>query len=74
MSDGLNYLTVILEQDIREDDAQRLIEAIKCLRGVLEVKPNVADAISVMAQARARRELGDQLWKVLYPERGSSER
>jgi hypothetical protein len=49
MSDGLNYLTVILEQDIRENDAQRLIEAIKCLRGVLEVKPNVADAISVMA-------------------------
>jgi hypothetical protein len=43
MTDRYNYLTVALETDIRSDDAEALIAAIRMLRGVLKVEPNVTD-------------------------------
>lgn len=43
MTDRFNALTVVLEKDIREDDAQALLSAIGQLRGVLTVSGNVAD-------------------------------
>lgn len=67
MTDRYNALTVVLEKDIRNDDAEALLNAIRQLRGVLSVTGNVADLDSHMAQARARHELGEKLWRVLYP-------
>jgi hypothetical protein len=60
-------LTVVLEKDIRDDDAQPLIEAIKQMRGVLDVQPLMANIESYIAQSRARAELGQKLWDILYP-------
>ena len=65
MSDRYNSLIVFLEQDIKDEDAKPLIEAIKQLRGVLGVQPNVSDMLSNLAEERARRTLIDKLWKVL---------
>lgn len=67
MTDRYNALTVILEKDIRDDDAEALLNAIRQLRGVLSVSGNVADFDSHLAQERARSELGQKLWNVLYP-------
>ncbi len=67
MTDRYYALTVILEKDIRDDDASRMIEAIQMIKGVQEVKPLISNPSIYMAQERARRELGDKLWKVLYP-------
>jgi hypothetical protein len=58
---------VAFEKNIRTDDAESLIEAIKHLRGVLAVEPKVADSMSWISDERARRELGQKLWEVLYP-------
>lgn len=67
MTDRYNALTVVLEQDIRSDDAEALIEAITCLRGVLKVTPRVANPDEHIAEMRVRQELGEKLWQVLYP-------
>ena len=67
MTDRYNALTVVLEKDIRKDDAEALLRAIRQLRGVLDVTGHVADTDSYTAQERVRRELGEKLWNVLYP-------
>lgn len=67
MTDRYNYLTVALEKDIRSDDAEALISAIKQLRGVLSVEPNVSDPGDWLAESRVRQELGTKLWEILYP-------
>jgi hypothetical protein len=69
MTDRYNALTVVLEKDIRDDDAEVLLAAIRQLRGVLSVSGNVAEPIDYIAQQRARHELGEKLWHVLYPKR-----
>lgn len=71
MSDRLNSLTVVLETDIREDEAEALISAVQQLRGVLSVTGTVADIGDHIAQERVRRELGEKLWHVLYPEKNT---
>lgn len=68
MTDRLNALTVILERDIRVDDAEPIIAAIKMLKGVGDVVPHVADIEFASAEWRARHELGKQLLAVVYPE------
>lgn len=57
MTDRFHSLTVILDKDIREDDAQPLIAAIRQFRGVADVQGNTADVTSAVAEARARREV-----------------
>lgn len=67
MTDRYFALTVVLEKDMREDDAQGLIDAIMRLRGVLRVKPHVADVENYAAEERVRRELGQKLMEIVYP-------
>jgi hypothetical protein len=58
---------VVLENDMRTDDAEGLIAAIGCMRGVLSVAKEVSDISAWAAQERARHNLGEKLWCVLYP-------
>jgi uncharacterized protein YeeX (DUF496 family) len=69
MTDRYNALTVVLEENIREDDAEALIAAIRQLRGVQDVVPNVADINSVVADSRARLELLDALIQLVRKDR-----
>ena len=63
MTDRYNALTVVLENDIRTDDAESLVKAIEQLRGVLSVTGVVSDINSYMAVERARHDLGVKLWE-----------
>ena len=45
MTDRHCGYVVTLAQDIREDDAQRIIDAIGMIRGVVSVEPVKGDAI-----------------------------
>jgi hypothetical protein len=66
MTNRLNALVVILEKDIREDDAEVLISAIRQLRGVLTVKKNVADHIEgIVAVQRERQRITQKVWDAL---------
>ncbi len=68
MTDRYHALTVILEKDIRSDDCQPLIESLKMMKGVLDVKPIVTEFKDHMARFRIRQELIDKLFKVLQQE------
>ncbi len=67
MTDRYSKLTVVLETDMRSDDAESLINAIKQMRGVLDVSGDVMDSGSYLAEARVRNEMSKKLWEVLYP-------
>lgn len=69
MTDRLKGFIVTLDHDIRVDDAQVLVDAIKLLRGVLSVKPLVSNIEDHIAHERAAHELGQKLWEVLYPKK-----
>ena len=75
MTDRFNALTVALEKDIRIDDAEGIMNAIRQLRGVISVSGNVADATSWAAEEpsrtlhinRAKRELVESIWHIIHP-------
>ena len=67
MTDRIHSLTVVLEEDMRDDDCEDLISAINMFQGVLSVKPHVANISDHMAEERAKRELSRKLWSVLHP-------
>lgn len=71
MTDRYNALIVVLEQDMRDDDAEALLSAIMQLRGVQSVTGNVVDIGSHTSDERARHDLGKKLLHVLYPEIGA---
>jgi len=68
MTDRLKGLLVTFEKDTREDDAHSRIEAILQIRGVLSVKPLVAEFTDIMARERVTHELTKKLWAALSPE------
>lgn len=51
MTDRINALTVVLDRDVRDD------EAIMHLRHVIKVEKNVSNIDTLVAEARARRNL-----------------
>ena len=64
MTDRFDSLTIVLETDIREDDAEHLINAIKQLRGVLEVTGNVSTSKNQIGYIRAKNEIWDTIFKL----------
>ena len=63
MTDRINALTVVLGKDTREDDIDSLCEAILHLRS--DVKKNVVDINSTIAESRARQAIAAKLAEVL---------
>jgi hypothetical protein len=57
MTDRYNALTVALSRDIRDDDAEVIINAIKMIRGVEDVTGNVVDMDSYVAESRIKTEV-----------------
>ena len=72
MTDRYNALTVVLGTDMREDDAEQLIHAIKMLRNVISVEPNITNVESHIASTRVRTEIAQRLMEVLYPVKDGS--
>lgn len=69
MTDRIIAYTVILQEEIRSDDAEAITNAIRMIKGVADVAPVVADVEAYWARETARRELGERLWEVLYPKK-----
>lgn len=66
MTDRINAVTVILEDDIRIDDAEEgVLTALRSIRGVLRVVPHVATIDSVVEQQRARSEIRERLYELM---------
>lgn len=70
MTDRVRSITVILDRDTRDDDAQVLVDAISLMRGVSLVKlGKVVGFDDLMAREAAGREIREQILAILYPER-----
>lgn len=69
MSDRHAAYIVTLAQDIREDDAEATLTALRMVRGVLSVKPVVAELELHIAEERARHDLGARVLDAIYPPR-----
>lgn len=65
MSDHYNAFLIILGSDIKDDAAQATINAIRQIRGVVDVQPHIADPDVAIAKAQLRAELFQELYEVL---------
>ena len=65
MTDRFGALHVVLEKDIREDDAEGLMDALRCFRGVLSVSGEVADINLHIATERVQQEVETRIIKAL---------
>jgi len=65
MTDRFNGLIVTLEEDIREDDAEALMDAILMLRGVIKVEGHVSDLQDILAANRARWQIRESIGAIL---------
>ena len=68
MTTRLKGFTVALEQDIREDDAEAIKNAIESLRFVQAVKPIEADSTDWINRSRIKLELRQKLFDILKDE------
>ena len=65
MTDRYSSIVVVFEENIRDDDAENLLTAIRMLRGVLSVTPNIANTTEHIAYMRVRSEMLDKLLDVV---------
>jgi hypothetical protein len=68
MTDRLKGLVVVLDKDIRVDDAEEIINAIKMIKGVADVQGSVANYNDYMNRSRVDREWKERLWKMIREE------
>ncbi len=61
--------TVTLEKELRMYDAEAIINAIRMIRGVVDVVPIVSDSAYYVATVQARGEIREQILNLLYPEK-----
>lgn len=71
MTDRINAFIVILEQNISDDDAEATINAIRQIKGVLDVDRHVVSPADLIAEARVRADLGAKLLDIIYPRESS---
>lgn len=65
MSDRIDSLTVVLSDDVRDDDVEMIVNAIAHVRGVLEVVPRVVEPGDHVARMRARAEVREKLIEIV---------
>jgi hypothetical protein len=65
MTDRHAGYVVTLADNVRDDDAEATIAAIRQIKGVRAIEPVVADPKLHIAHIRAQQELSERLWKAL---------
>lgn len=67
MTDRHAAYIVVMDHDVREDDARKIIDAILMIRCVLDVKPVTASYEVAVAESRVRHEMREKLLDVVFP-------
>lgn len=65
MSDSAKGFIVVLDEDINEESTQATCEALKHFRGVISVEPHVHDIQDVIASARARHRMAEEIYEFM---------
>ena len=61
MTDRLKGVHVAFEKNIREDDAETIINAIRMIKGVADVKTSIANPDDWMNREQVKREIKSKL-------------
>lgn len=61
MTDRINGFVVVLEEAVREDDAEHIKIALEKIRGVVRVEPVVREISSDLLASRLRTQIARQL-------------
>lgn len=69
MSDRLKGIVVTFKNDIKDEDAEDILTAIRMVKGVLSVKPLITNYEQHIAEERVRHEIHKQLFDIVYPDR-----
>lgn len=64
MTDRIKGLTVTIE-NMREDDAENIINSIRMIKGVVDVNAHVADIEHYMAVETARHKMRMQIFDII---------
>ncbi len=64
MTDRHAGYIVTLAHDLREDDAEAILTALRMVKGVIDVRPVVADHILHIAAMRVDQEWREKLYKL----------
>lgn len=64
MTQRIKGFVVTLDADYRDDDIEKLAEAVRCLRGVVSVTMTARDPGDEMNRRRIENELREKLFKV----------
>lgn len=67
MTDRHKGYIITLRDDIRDEDAEKIMTAIIMISGVIGVQPLIAEPMDIIAENRARRKLTDQMFDILFP-------
>lgn len=65
MTDRVKGFLVTLENELRTDDAEPLAEAIRHLRGVVDVTPQIMESGDYMIRQQVRHELMRKLFDAI---------
>lgn len=65
MTDRLKGITVVFKDDMREDDAEHIINAVLMIKGVLKVTTLKLDADDYINRERIKSEMRKKLFDVL---------
>lgn len=65
MTDRIKSLTVVLENNLRSDDAEPILEAIRMIRGVVSVDAHVADLEHHAARQQVLQEITSKVLDAL---------
>lgn len=69
MTDRLRGVVVTFGQDIRVDDAEAILSAIRMIKGVVDVQPVVATYEGDMAEARVNQQWREKLYALIREDR-----
>jgi hypothetical protein len=68
MTDRASSLTVVLENNMRVDDVECLVNAILMLKNVLSVDKNISNYETYVAQIRAERRIMEKIYDLFDKE------
>lgn len=65
MSDRINRITVVLKEDINDQQAEAIENAILCIKGVIQAKRGIVDGSDFVYQIRFNNEMKKKLYKLI---------
>lgn len=72
MTERYSSLTVVFEKDVRSDDAEAIMNAIRQFRGVAGVEGNVTNLAQVTADHRFRNDMAQKVMAIFWPDKGKT--